>query len=784
MEHLLLDVPTALDPFRHVQATKHQRRLIRVPYFYGKDYSFVPDVEGTLAYRHHFQTEGWDFIRLVKGDFAGRSESEALAFLQSYLYFGLLQEVLGVKVKTDDFLRYENEQVFISTSNLPVYFSEWKDRVEAEMVVDVLASEKRKGRIEDMLSCAQQMLKNIFRPDDNAWYSTHAGAPELFLSIGILAETLEWGKIEVFGERHLQQTGTVSPMSFSVSARAENGFASAAYMQRLMEADGWCSHQVGYILSNLGLTGMYFCYTLGTSSGAKSHKNCSMERCVVSQIDEATYTTVHSTLECRCSHVFPDMPKMKAIISQGGIPLICMNAKGNDTTIEVIQWRPGIAYVAVSHVWADGLGNVAANSLPHCQLQNLRDRFTKSPLAWEANESQPTHERIVYGQSRIGVVGYNEEKVHFWIDTLCVPLNPKAVRKAAIQMMRQCYEQAAIVWVLDAEIMQCSKNDSYEEVMVRISCSQWLRRLWTLQEGAFAKNLVFELKDSTSYLNSLAESWRAHKAGNLYDPLPWRAYALIWKMRDLESGDESRRLTLLCEELQWRSTSKSADEAICMATLLGLDLAAILSVPDEEKMPLLFMLRQSFPSDILFWQGNKTQKRGFRWAPDSFLSRHRFSTNNIQQGLHHNEGKFNVLGLWANYSGVLIPAIVRTVPFSFKTSDDDDEATGYNVWPSADSSSRFLSALENRPAALLLRRPMKPTGAPDSDLNVPRTVEAVLVGIYGELAGVYFVHYASRVSVYRFNSRYLDRNVSSTIKAKMWGTHASWTKNEQRWCIG
>ena len=56
-------------------------------------------------------------------------------------------------------------------------------------------------------------------------------------------------------------------------------------------------------------------------------------------------------------------------------------------------------YLAISHVWADGLGNLEATSLPQCQVMQL-SQYTRQ------------QSNCLHAVPPIR---------HFWVDTLCVP---------------------------------------------------------------------------------------------------------------------------------------------------------------------------------------------------------------------------------------------------------------------------------------------------------------------------------------------------------------------------
>src|SRR2546423_1526267 len=100
--------------------------------------------------------------------------------------------------------------------------------------------------------------------------------------------------------------------------------------------------------------------------------------------------------------------------------------------------------------------------------------------------------------------GCKEECPFIWLDTLCCPVRPTEDKKLALKKMRQVYEQARSVLVLDASLQSYSTASMDAlEVLARIFTSKWLTRVWTLQEGALAKRLWFQFADKALSLAEL-----------------------------------------------------------------------------------------------------------------------------------------------------------------------------------------------------------------------------------------------------------------------------------------
>jgi hypothetical protein len=164
------------------------------------------------------------------------------------------------------------------------------------------------------------------------------------------------------------------------------------------------------------------------------------------------------------------------ILNSGCIFLILpIDHSNKDRTVTVIESGPDIAYVAISHVWTDDLGNVQRNALPRCQMLRLSE-LTRS-LPGCAPNSTP-----------------------FWIDTIGRPPDVAGQNEAqglAVGVMRRTYEDAYAVLVLDSWLQSLAiKGLSDTEILLRIVCSAWNSRPWTLQEGALANTLFFQFADA------------------------------------------------------------------------------------------------------------------------------------------------------------------------------------------------------------------------------------------------------------------------------------------------
>ena len=205
--------------------------------------------------------------------------------------------------------------------------------------------------------------------------------------------------------------------------------------------------------------------------------------------------------------------------------------------------------------------------------------------------------------------------------------------------MKRTYENAACVLVLDSSIQACDTNHiDVFEAFARIFTSRWMRRLWTLQEAALAKELVVQFADGTINLHRL-RNYIVHIGIPILNnaALNWdmaEAYATL-KIFNAGTPGYTPRYNIgdIAKELQYRDVTVPSDEPLCIATLLNIDVDKILQGPEDLRMHRLWLNMPSafmgVPRSIIFNSAPKLKKKGFRWASSTFLVRTKHTYNII-----------------------------------------------------------------------------------------------------------------------------------------------------------
>lgn len=259
-----------------------------------------------------------------------------------------------------------------------------------------------------------------------------------------------------------------------------------------MLAKGRCQHQVDHLSNSHDPETFAYMAALEVSQRRlRDHTLCyGCAACVAYDTNKAAYQVQHVISTCRCPMISTPYERLIKTIRNGGIPLLSIDhtaESGATPQIQVHARKRASKYVAISHVWADGLGNPYANALPLCQIQRLHTHLTAL--------------KTVVGANYVGSNG----PCLFWMDTLCIPVAEKhsSLRLLQIDKMASIYTGAATTLILDAELMSIVRNAPAlsTALRARIACSVWMSRSWTLQEGKLSPSIAVQFANDAVVLD-------------------------------------------------------------------------------------------------------------------------------------------------------------------------------------------------------------------------------------------------------------------------------------------
>ena len=522
-------------------------------------------------------------------------------FLQRWLFFGLLNEILDHRWRPDILIHptedNDGETKVVSTLGLVETLDRW--------VADIQTGNlKPRNTYEHVAECLRLTFATFHGvgPDFD---------PRVKMSLASLGELFSLAANEAYRAQNSK-----CPSTFSL-------LLDFHHWKSTMLSSGWCPSQVKLMFDDSSyIQTLHFLTFLGQPNSENCHLKCSDDQCLANQSKLTTYQTKHVT-GCNCEQLSIDTKRLCEILEDGYLPLLRIQQGHtlNELSVELVSSQATSRYIALSHVWADGLGNPHENALPRCQLDFLRrtiKEFYEDVLPEE------------FG----GVL--------LWCDTLCCPVQPGKAKNIALVQMKKTYQEATRVLVLNASlVMQDIKTMDLYEACIRIFNSRWTRRLWTLQEGALAapdSRLAFLFRDRAISLRYLTRkivelsTTNIGRKGVAKDTLTRIASfsAVSYEVDGKQHGD----LGSVEAGLQNRSVTVSSDEPLLIANLLDLNVVDILNGPcplpncvgfgcDHSRIHRLWLLMpaafQGIPKTILHRVGPRLREPSFRWAPSTLL---------------------------------------------------------------------------------------------------------------------------------------------------------------------
>jgi len=531
---------------------------------------------------------------LAEGSFKPEQTHRAAAAFQNWLFFGLMEAAFKNRVHANDFIEDDQEggHMYLHTRALQRHLVEWETHISRSNPTERAEWAEHTSLL---FKRASDILED-FTSDIHKFYpKDFAVQVELLAS---LLEVLEYSRHAFFPDTPPRNKDNI------------NGDCSLNFKHEFLQK-GWCPYTIKHVLlSNPAPSILDYArlFKSNPSFITKCHKDCQPDYCAVTNVDTATYTPKHVFPGCDCQYLRPKMAEIESAINAGCIPVITLTNTNEIVTMGV-QWQNSdtTPYVAISHVWAEGLGSCSEKGLPACQIQKLKK------AACEA-------------QQKVHGAGVNNTA--FWIDALCIP-ESQDLRRQAIGLMEKTYAKASVVLVLDESIGQLLLGDPLHEKMFTIYVSSWVQRLWTLQEMMVARELVFQISNAMLDYQELFPADIVNLSGR--DPLTTELFG--WLATLLMNSSSLNRprvvdLDMIIWHLSRRTSSRESDEILAIAGLFGLDASKYVPLDAEERM-FKFLKEHAesrVPTDLIFLPGDKLSRPGRRWAPRKFIASEKSGT--------------------------------------------------------------------------------------------------------------------------------------------------------------
>jgi hypothetical protein len=201
---------------------------------------------------------GWGDGKLWKRELNAQEIEELKSVLQTWLFFGLLEEVFGERMRPSEWIRKgsnDRGHDVISTSHLRSRLADLHKDLE---LIQADARQSRRRHIDRCLEITIDNLNRLSLQD-----SPLIGSEEI-LSIAFLCDVIEKG----FG---------TSKDAYRASGSLHLGISRP--LQTRMLGDGWCKNDVYRLSHQLDLSSFYLASNLDRPEPQVCHKDCTTRLC-------------------------------------------------------------------------------------------------------------------------------------------------------------------------------------------------------------------------------------------------------------------------------------------------------------------------------------------------------------------------------------------------------------------------------------------------------------------------------------------------------------------------
>ncbi|KAJ9615318.1 hypothetical protein H2200_001393 [Cladophialophora chaetospira] len=541
-------------------------------------------------FREYASRHGWTFSGVlgktsVRREGTTASMTELGAFLQTWLIFGLIWKVTGEHPDMDAFQRLESGSKFLSTASLIDLIPSWtKGVVEQGWSENAVDLAEWSNSIHTCLNLSYDLVITL------KLTPAYADLDLVLLSLAAIIECFQQARLDVV----LWKRAPIGPSTLRIRSR-KSQMDCGDLLLRSMRENGWCPSKLAQLdaPAPMELGVCWFFANMRPPDPARDHNSCSRKDIKSAAVTAVTLVQTKTT--------------WRQVIESGFFPIAkTVHSRSDNSSKAVVKVEPRLvdtAFVAISHVWADGHGNPDGNILPSCFLLNLQAMVDALPR----DDSDVT--------------------TPFWIDTLCIPRHPLSLRNKALGRLREPYETAKHVLVLDS-FLRSLKSDgmTLTEIVAYITACRWTQRLWTFQEGFLGKRIWFQFQERALELSELVEEWNkkfrripsSPSTSVVLDIIARYTASII--LPDVRDASMRASTAFLRMALCTRSTSEATDEALCLATLLRLDLAEVLNEPPSQRMQAFWRHLPDVPWGFVFSRAaRKLEVPGLRWAPATFM---------------------------------------------------------------------------------------------------------------------------------------------------------------------
>ncbi|KAF8855333.1 hypothetical protein BDZ45DRAFT_793608 [Acephala macrosclerotiorum] len=642
--------------------------------FYARQQTFCPDdyfkIPLEFGYNdiHNLMTCGLD---------PKNNQSKHHEFLQSWLFFGLLSQVLGTEIDHAAFLN--DRDCTLHTKTLNSLLDEWAQKeknVEAHGSKKDLDQQKHRylkasralGEARCFITkyCSARPLDREGRdkdfPDTKIQPSPHQDSntiqlnEKMTLSLAVLGETLQQAR------PGLNFALEESTKFWNDTSTEHKYWGHSKYSRNKMIENHLCKFDIWRIESTMpGVSSVFYASSMKPSHTGADHSACTFKECKQQELSPNPFHMAKCKKSKCTRHDIPGGDaKLVEIIRSGKTPLVTWTNQGRLKCEGYDLKTNKVKFGALSHSWQEQIVDSG---------RDARDKNDRRMHECQIEELQRSFNRILKE-------GKAARVIPFWVDILCLP-RQATVKDQGVNQIRDIYSKAEAVLVWDRKLLERQRTPEKDaiEMNVLIRIGDWSRRLWTLQEAVLAPKMYIACRNDEVSIEVL------QRAGDKARDDPNDEYHHIWKAGHPFSPEiwalrkgitTENRVQRAWQAVQFRLVTYPEDETLILASILGLDVTEIHKIgrngysgegfAAQRMVRFLSMLDSTpglgIPAGIIFMQTPRLsiegvkETKGYGWAPRTWLSR-----NTDVYPLFHTPGQTGQImqrGLLVKFPGLVL----------------------------------------------------------------------------------------------------------------------------------
>ena len=317
----------------------------------------------TYPERKGYQLNYWDDDMkyanvLSMPDGSRPSVEQSTTLLQEWLFFGFLSaihSVYGTPFDGHDYVKTCDDVSVLTLEKLPQDLIAWYN---AESPRPKPKRRQHYHEVENHVMRALRFLINNFTSDRQGHVSMpdhpdHIVTEETCVTLESNMEILLMSLQEIlqfingnFTQKGMKPSGELSSASVCLSTH------------EMMRTLHWCPSELNFMGLMFDNSSFIFASSVRRQSASADHSNCTSSKCLAWEVDDSTYRPLHVEGCLGCRDICIDTDDLeRRLVGSDTIVVPCLKMQTDDQGEIAVSFTEDEDYVAISHVWSDGLGH-------------------------------------------------------------------------------------------------------------------------------------------------------------------------------------------------------------------------------------------------------------------------------------------------------------------------------------------------------------------------------------------------------------------------------------------